>query len=187
MRLQDFCTALSTSTPYRHLVPLEAARSFPVPFKGNDGRLVLRFLLYTVQRDVEAQVVRVHRPFGRLSVLYPSGVWVEYVTLSALDPDWQDSVIGDYPHDAMKGLTLSEAQERRAELLAAIEEVLPWLYSTDLDDRARSAIARCLRLWQTVTGPVLADEYRALNPAFFTWLESEAGEQQNNSERLTRP
>lgn len=171
--LQEFSEAVRKSGPFRHLLPMEASLSYPVPRKSPEGAIYMDFLVFTIERVPKGQPAPVHRPFARITVQYPNGEWVEYRRLDHTTPGWNDAVLAQYEPQGGKGITSAQSREQRRRLYEAIEEVLPLMYvSPESANGARATMASCLRQWESAAEPGLSQEYRSLNPEFFDWLEA---------------
>lgn len=153
----------------QHLVPLESVLSYPVPFI-RDNTTYLRFFLYQKGRNPQQSTHPIYRPHAHLTVVYPTGEFVEYVALQFLDGQPQSSAseqIGITPHPALAQLSFTEVIARRSELFTLTEKLMEFMAKSSLTMDETATVDRYRQVWLLLVEPDLYAYYQRLNPPFF--------------------
>ena len=161
-RLQEIVESLNTTPPCSSAIPFEWSPSWPVPvmnggkleyrafFFGREGKLATGFRFHRAEGDV------VFAPKGRIGECrrrtQPG---------AAIPPDRR---------------TPSDAAEKSRKLYALSEEIAA-LYASGraLPDAERAKVRAFASAFNELTDPGQAEDYRALSPAFWGWLEKNGG------------
>lgn len=142
---------------------LETGISRPVP-RIEEGETQIWYLLYRSQVRLPHQVL--YAPFAHVGASYPSGQVVTYRPLPDAD---LSQPLGRYPHDAAKAVPPDQWEAVWDELFGLYPAVIAAFVSGMLS--ASQQVARFAYLFRLTTPPFMLEHYRALNPAFFDWLE----------------
>jgi len=143
---------------------LETGISRPVP-EVKVGQVRLWYLLYRSQVRPPHQML--YEPFARLAVDYATGQIVERQELPTSTPP---QVLGRYPHAAAAKLPPDQWQAVWDELFRLYPEVID-AFAGRAAPGQRGKVVRFAELFDLTVPPYLRSAYRALNPAFFDWLE----------------
>ena len=146
---------------------LETGISRPVP-QIMDGQVRLGYLLYRSQVQPPYQLI--HEPFARVMVDYVSGEIAGYQPLPTSDPA---RTLGRYPHAAAAALPRAQWQGVWDELFQLYPDVIE-AYAGHARPGQRQQVARFRELLDLTTPPFLRTYYRALNAAFFDWMQQAA-------------
>lgn len=146
---------------------LETGISRPVPQIVN-GQMHLGYLLYRSQPRPPYQVI--YQPFAHVVVDYASGEIIDYQALPTADPV---RALGRYPHAAAAAVPRDQWQGVWDELFGLYPAVID-AYAGHARPGQRQQVARFSELFDLTIPPYLDAYYRALNPAFFAWIQQAA-------------
>ena len=158
------------------LVPLECNLSWWVPIvRPSDGRLFLTAFFYTLV-GLRGEPKRVTRPVFTVAVDAANGQLVEltncaYRDFAAAVSD--QAYVGVIEPGAGPAGTLDELAQRRAAVYAELDAVFPVAFTApaELSPEQRAAAQRLQQSLVAMVEPFLQPFYRAMNPAFFEWLD----------------
>ncbi len=154
-------------------VTRESSLSLPVPL-GSPGQEELAFFWYPAggpanKRVVRAPTFRVTASLNRLDSILFLPIAPEDTRLGAAPatPLGDLRVGGPVPPGTMQTL--------KSELFITLDAVLDFaLVAAPVPDADKAAVADLSALYRRLAVIVLLPAYRALNPAFFTWMEQNA-------------
>lgn len=144
-------------------VGFQAGISLPVP-KIEEGETHLWYFVRRSQVRVPRQIL--FPPYAQVGVAYPSGRVVAYRALSEVDTS---QPLGSMPHDAARAIPASQWEAIWDELFELYRTIIAKFAAGLL--LADPRIIRFVQLFHLATPPFMLPHYRALNPAFFDWLE----------------
>jgi hypothetical protein len=147
---------------FRQLVPMEAGIGWPIPVRRTPG-IYLRLPLFGMSRtDARTQL---SPPFAMITLDFGTGRPVEYQDFGYTRP-WPPAPaepVGEFPHDAVRGLTTGDylkARERLFEcydgLVASLRDGGPFTEATEFAE-----------LLGRLAEPSLLPYFRALGPKFY--------------------
>lgn len=150
-----------------YLIPLEAILSFPIP-AIEQGQIVLKFFVYQRGWAPRGLAKSIFAPYSRLVIEYPSGRLVEYRELAS---ETSEQPVGEFPHAAIAGRSVSEILAFQTDYFAATENLLPFLELPTLNPPQLEAVQKYKTVASLLLEPGLLPYYQELNPTFFAWLE----------------
>jgi len=152
------------------LLPLESSLSLPIPMKIN-GKVFLTLISFTGKKLEKNQKITVFPPNAKIILDFPRGKIVHYIDLFALKSNMQKSFndpIGDFPHEQIKDITLSEYKRRKKELLIKYDRAIE-LFDTGKNDQSFHEDFR--KSFFELCEPCIIPYLKKMCPAFFKWLE----------------
>lgn len=164
MDIRQLSQQLIRTCRQRGWAVLDTGVSRPVPVIVN-GQVHLRFLLYRSQ--IKPPYQWLYQPFMQIDVGYEAGEILEHHSLPTSNPP---QVLGRYPHAEAAHVPADEWAKVWDELFALYPIVIAAFGKSILAEQ-RDALARFAALLDLTTPPYLKSAYRALNPAFFEWLD----------------
>jgi hypothetical protein len=150
--------------------PIESSFSLPVPIK-NQTTTLLTFISFSGGKSEEDRKIKIFQPNGRITIYFPSGKIVHYIDLLALKSNIEkrfDDPIGEFPHEQIKNITLSEYKLRREKLLIKYDRAIELFYA-GINDQSFHGDFR--KSFFELCEPCIIPYLKKIGPAFFKWLE----------------
>lgn len=165
--IEDLIQHIRKMPLFRQLVPQEAGIGWPIPLR-KAGKVYVTFPCFGFARTAEQGKTALYPPFALLTVTWTNWIPVEYVNLRFRNPwpegQWEGQV-GEFPHEAVAHLTVSQYREQRHALLGMYDEMLDRLAQGSSFDPAWEA--RFGHLLRLLMEPSLEPYYRVLGSKFF--------------------
>ncbi len=151
------------------LTPLNSAPSLPVPIIVK-RKPYLIFLFFIAKRLSRDERMKIYRPRSKFVVQFKTGKTVVYEDYSYKDDfpeqDWKSS-IGEFPHEAISGLTLEQYKKKRGELVDLYDEAISAMLSSRHSDMKKEFI----ETFNLLCEPALFSFMKKLGTDFFHWME----------------
>lgn len=148
----------------RHWAGFETAISRPVP-EIAEGGVRLRYFLYRSQVRPPRQII--YAPSARIAIDYATGQIQEHIALQGSE---EPEALGEYPHAAARKVPLAQWDAVWDELFALYPSIIAAFVGQPAAAK-KHKIVRFFQLFTLTEPPFLMPVYRALNPAFLSWLE----------------
>ena len=143
---------------------LETGISRPVPEVAGE-QVRLWYLLYRSQVRPPYQML--YEPTAAVAVDYATGQILERRELPTSTPP---KALGRYPHAAAASIPPDRWHATWDELFSLYPDVIAAFVGQPAKGQ-REKVVRFVELWELTAPPFMKGQYRALNPAFFNWLE----------------
>ncbi|MBM9606744.1 hypothetical protein [Desulfopila inferna] len=152
------------------LIPAESSSALPIPSLSN-GTLLLNFLFFTATKAPDGNGFMVYHPNSQLSITFPKKQIALYRDLTTLrlvkNAQWEKP-IGKFPHKAIDSLSLKDYQNRKNNLLAQYETILPSFSNSDMED---SEVKQNFRTeFYELCEPCMLPLMKLIWKPFFEWL-----------------
>lgn len=174
MKLADLMLQVDTSDWRQWLIPLEHARSWPIPMQ-RDGRLFLAFFHFRIDGSPDQPAVLLRPDFASVVDLEDARL-VEFRDASFSDfaaGVQSGSEIATLPAAGPTGNSFEEIGQLREELSQAYDAIIEIAFwpPGDLVAEQLQAVSDFGRKFAGAVDVALRDFYVALNPDFFNWLQ----------------
>lgn len=158
----------------RTLMPVETcAASLPVPWRSEDGGLRFRVMLFPCGNDDETGDYYYYAPEIRVTVDAETLEVVGDERLREREPREEPLC---YRHSsAVRGTPFEDVDRLHEELLQLYGPIVEWMDLDRLEDDEREVCRRFEALFRFLVNAPLFPHYESLNPAFFAWLDRQAG------------
>lgn len=156
---------------FRQVVPMESGIGWPIPvrhrpWRNGDPAVYLKLPLFGFQRPRDVgRETQVYPPFALITLEWRTGRPVEYADLRYTRP-WpvpdRPEPVGEFPHDAVRGMTTGQYLAARDRLLALYDELFAGLGG----DGSFAGAVEFAELFGRLVEPSLLPYYRTLGGRF---------------------
>lgn len=152
---------------WNYLLPLESILSYPIP-TIDENIVFLNFFVYQRGWAPKGSPRPIYMPHAKLKIEYPSGRLLSYQDLThALS----EASVGEFPHEALASLSVTELMNKSSEFYEATQEIIPILQTDPSDHSYHETLKKYKKLANILFEPGLLSNYRNMNIDLFNLLD----------------